>query len=53
MNATSQTPRNTRTSKPKASRREIIKIRDKINEMETKKTIQSMKQNAGSLKKKK
>jgi hypothetical protein len=42
-------------TKPKTSRREIIKIRAKINELETKKkkkTVQeSMKQKAGSLKK--
>jgi hypothetical protein len=36
--ATSQTPRKTRTSKPKTSRRkEIIKIRAEMNEVETKK----------------
>jgi hypothetical protein len=37
---------------PKASRREMIKIRTKINEIETKKTCkESMKQKVGSLKK--
>jgi hypothetical protein len=37
---------------PKTSRRrEIIKIRAKINEIETKKYKESMKQKAGSLKK--
>jgi hypothetical protein len=36
----SQTPRKTRTTKPKTSRREIIKIRVEINEIETKNTIQ-------------
>jgi hypothetical protein len=40
-------------AQPKTSRRgEIIKIKAKINELEVKKKIQSMKQKAGSLKKK-
>jgi hypothetical protein len=40
-------------AKPKTSRRrEIIKIRAKINEIEFKKWKQSMKQKAGSLKNK-
>jgi hypothetical protein len=39
-------------AKPKTSRRrEIIKIRDKINEIETKKYKESMKQKDGALKK--
>jgi hypothetical protein len=38
--------------KPKTSRREIIKIRTEINEIETKKTIQSTKQKSCSLKNK-
>jgi hypothetical protein len=39
-------------AKPKTSRREIIKIRAKIKEIETKKPHkESMKQKAGSLKK--
>jgi hypothetical protein len=43
-----QTKANPKTSR----RREIIKIRAKINEIETKKTYkESMKQRAGSLKK--
>jgi hypothetical protein len=50
-----QTPRKTRTSNSQASRmREIIKIRAEINEIETttkKKYKESMKQEAGSLKK--
>jgi hypothetical protein len=38
--------------KPKASRREIIKIQAKINEIETKKPLkESTKQKVGSLKK--
>jgi hypothetical protein len=36
---------------PKRSRREIIKIRTKIKEIETKKIQESMKQKAASLKK--
>jgi hypothetical protein len=52
-NATSQTPRKTRKANPKISRRkEIIKTRAEINEIETKKTYkESMKQKVGSLKK--
>jgi hypothetical protein len=39
-------------AKPKRSRRELIKIRVKIKEIKTKKSIkESMKQRAGSLKK--
>jgi hypothetical protein len=38
-------------AKPKASRREIIKIRSAINEMEAKGKNKSVKQRAGSLKK--
>jgi hypothetical protein len=38
-------------AKPKTSRREVIKIRPKINETETKKYKESIKQEAGSLKK--
>jgi hypothetical protein len=39
-------------AKPETNRREIIKIRDKINEKETKKNYKaSMKQKAGSLQK--
>jgi hypothetical protein len=52
-NSTSQTPRKTKQAKPKTSRRrEIIKIRAKINEIETEKLHkESTKQKAGSLKK--
>jgi hypothetical protein len=51
-NATSQTPRKIRTTKSKTSRREIIKIRTKINEIETKKPYkESMKQKAAFVKK--
>jgi hypothetical protein len=42
---------NQEQAKPKTSRRrEIIKISNKINEIKTKKYKESMKQNAGSLK---
>jgi hypothetical protein len=51
-NATSQTPDKQQQARPKGSRRrEITKIRVEINEIKTKKTIQSTKQKDDPLKK--